>query len=217
MYLRFVATTGAYPEPPRPHASRPLRRRRRWGVTPNSRPRSRTPMKALTTGNTGLPLPLLGALQDLLGLAGRVRGHRGLLVAHELLSLALRRDLHDVPGQPGAPHQPDQHRRRIDLVPTQAMRGRARERVMVVMPALPERRDRQPEHVRRLILDVEATLPEEMTHGIDRPGHVMLEEDAHEPAPDKAGHRAHQTPRQHPAQHSRNHQAGQHDQREATV
>ena len=84
----------------------------------------------------------------------------------------------------------DDHLRRVDLVPLQAVRGGAREGVVVVVPALAEGRDREPEDVGRVILDVEAALAEEVADRVDRPGHVVLEEDAHEAAPDEAGDRA---------------------------
>ena len=88
----------------------------------------------------------------------------------------------------------------------QAVRGRARERVVVVVPALAEGRDREPEDVGRVILDVEAALAEEVADRVDRPGHVVLDEDADEAAPDEAGERALPAHGQQAAEHRRDQQ-----------
>src|SRR5215210_1011189 len=97
------------------------------------------------------------------------RGHLGLL-AGELLLLALRRDLDDVPGELRLLHRADHPRARIDLPPAQPVHRRARERVMVVVPGLAERERREPEHVRGVVLDLEAAGAEEVADGVDRPG-----------------------------------------------
>ena len=80
--------------------------------------------------------------------------------------------------------------RRVELPRAQAVRGRARERVVVVVPGLAERGQREPDHVRRVVGDREAPAPEEVADGVDRPRHVVQEERAHEPAPDEAAQRA---------------------------
>ena len=54
---------------------------------------------------------------------------------------------------------------------------------MVVVPRLAERRDRQPEDVGRVVVDVEAPLADEVADAVDRPRDVVQEEDAHEAGP----------------------------------
>ena len=56
----------------------------------------------------------------------------------ELLRLALGRDRVDVPREADLLQPADQRGREVDLVPLQAVRGRARERVVVVVPRLAE-------------------------------------------------------------------------------
>src|SRR3954451_2017696 len=111
-------------------------------------------------------------------------------VARQLRLLALGRDLHDVPGEAGAPHEVDQPGADVELVPAQAVRGRARERMVVVVPRLAEARQRKPEHVRRVVVDLEPALAEEVADAVHAPRDVVLEEDAGEAAPDQAGQRA---------------------------
>ena len=81
----------------------------------------------------------------------------------------------------------DEPRRRIELARPEAVDGRAREGVVVVVPGLAERRQRQPEDVGRVVLDVEAPAPEEVADGVDRPRDVVDEEDADQAAPQQAG------------------------------
>src|SRR3954447_9036424 len=102
--------------------------------------------------------------------------------ARQLLALALRRDPHDVPDEPEALHRADEPRRRVErrLEPREAMAGRARERVVVVVPGLAEARQREPPHVRRVVLDGEAAPAEEVADRVDRPRNVVEEEDPHE-------------------------------------
>ena len=100
------------------------------------------------------------------------------------------RDLDDVPGQPHPPHPADQPRRRVDLPPAQPVPRRARERVVVVVPALAEREQRQPEHVGRVVVDVEPARAEEVADRVDRPGDVVQREDPHRPAPQRGRQRA---------------------------
>src|SRR3978361_1415763 len=96
--------------------------------------------------------------------------------AARLLALALGRDAHDVLRHADLLQRPDQHRRDIDLEAAQALARRAREGVVVVVPGLAEGRDREPEHVRRLVLDVEAPAPEEVAERVDRARDVVEEE-----------------------------------------
>src|SRR4051794_41710223 len=76
--------------------------------------------------------------------------------ARQLLRLALRRDTRHVPREPELLEAADQRGGQVDLVPLQAVARGAREGVVVVVPRLAERRDGEPEHVRRLVLDLEA-------------------------------------------------------------
>ena len=108
----------------------------------------------------------------------------------QLLRLALGRDAHDVPDEADALHRADDPGRRIELAAAEAVDGRAGEGVVVVVPGLAEGRQREPEDVGRVVLDVEAPVPEEVADGVDRPRHVVDEEDAHEAAPQQAGERA---------------------------
>ncbi len=55
--------------------------------------------------------------------------------------------------------------------------------MVVVVPGLSERHQRQPGDVRRLVLDVEAPAPEDVADRVDRPRHVVDEEDPHEAGP----------------------------------
>ena len=63
---------------------------------------------------------------------------------------------------------------------------RAREGVVVVVPGLAERGDGEPEHVGRLVLGREAPPAEEVADRVDREGHVVDQEDAHEAGPEEA-------------------------------
>jgi len=68
----------------------------------------------------------------------------------------------------------------------EAVEGRGGEGVVVVVPGLAHRQGREPEDVAGFVLDVEALAPEEVADGVDRPGDVMEQEDAHQTTP-KAG------------------------------
>ena len=85
-----------------------------------------------------------------------------------LLLLALRRDQHDVPRQAEAPHRPDHPAAGVELPPAQAVQRRAREGVVVVVPGLAERGQREPEDVGRLVLRAEAPAAEEVADRVDR-------------------------------------------------
>src|SRR5262245_57709649 len=67
------------------------------------------------------------------------------------------------------------------------MEGGAGESVVVVVPGLAERGQRQPEDVGRTVVGLKATCAEEMAHGVDAPGDMVDEEDPHQAAPEQAG------------------------------
>src|SRR5919108_1767901 len=69
-------------------------------------------------------------------------GHR-----NGLAPLALRAYAHDVPRESAQLERTDDHRRRVDLPAAEPVHRGGRERVVVVVPRLAERRQRQPEHV----------------------------------------------------------------------
>jgi hypothetical protein len=81
--------------------------------------------------------------------------------------------------------------------------------MVVVVPGLPQRRQRQPEHVARLVVDVEPPRTEEVAHRVHAPRHVVDEEHAHEPAPQQAGRRADQRSGQRPPGERGQEQAGE--------
>ena len=108
-------------------------------------------------------------------------------------------------------------RGRVDLPPLQAVHRGAREGVVVVVPGLAERRQREPEHVGRVVLDVEAAAAEEVAHRVDRPGDVVEHEDAHEAAPHQAGERALERAGEEVAEAGREQQADEHDAEEAAA
>src|SRR3954467_707216 len=110
------------------------------------------------------------------GLGGRDRRAR----PDQLLRLALGRDAHDVPHEADALHSADDPGRRIELAAAEAVHGGAREGVVVVVPGLAEGRQCEPEDVGRVVLDVEALVAKEVANGVDRPRHVVDEEDAHQ-------------------------------------
>ena len=146
--------------------------------------------------------------------AERLRGR-----ALELRARALGRDLDDVPGQPHARHREDQPAGGVELIPAQPVEGRLREGVVVVVPRLAERRQRQPEHVRRLVVGVEAAAAEEVADRVDAPGDVVHEEDPHEAGPQQRAEAAgdERASAQREAEQERQHEAAERDQREAPV
>ena len=58
---------------------------------------------------------------------------------------------------------------------------------MIVVPGLPEGRQGQPEDVGGVIVHVESAGADEVADRVDAPGDVVDEEDADQPAPEKAG------------------------------
>jgi hypothetical protein len=72
--------------------------------------------------------------------------------------------------------------------------------VVVVVPRLAERGEGEPEHVGRLVLGGEAPAAEEVADRVDREGHVVDEEDAHQAGPEERRQPARETARDQPAQ-----------------
>src|SRR5690242_2839513 len=68
-----------------------------------------------------------------------------------LAPLSLRADANHVPHEAAGLEAADHDRRRIDLPAAEPVPGGCRERVVVVVPRLTERGERQPEHVARLV------------------------------------------------------------------
>ena len=101
------------------------------------------------------------------------------------LRLALGRDLDHVPGELQALHALDQQRRRVELPAAQAVAVRAREGVVVVVPGLAERRQRQPP----TLVDWSSTSkrrgPKKWQTELIAPGDVALSEHADQPAPEE--------------------------------
>ena len=89
---------------------------------------------------------------------------------------------------------------RVELPPAQAVHRGARERVVVVVPGLAEREQREPEDVRRVVVDGEAARAEEVADGVDRPGDVVQQEDPHRAAPERAGQPVGERPADRPAE-----------------
>src|SRR5437763_6571220 len=104
--------------------------------------------------------------------------------------LALGGHPHDVPRESQPLQQRDEKRRRVDLVPAQAVVRAAWERVVIVMPRLTQRWDCEPSDVCRVIVRREASPPEEVTHRVHRPRHMVNEEDAYQTTPHVATDRA---------------------------
>src|ERR1700737_4640978 len=136
----------------------------------------------------------------------------------ELGLRALGRDAHYVPREAEPAEREDQPPRGVELIPAQPVKRGLREGMVVVVPRLPQRGQRQPEDVRRMVVDVKAAPAEEVADGVDAPGDVVHEEYAHEPAPQQGaeagGERA---GAEREAEQEGHQQAGQRDQREETV
>jgi len=97
------------------------------------------------------------------------------------------------------------------------MTGRARERVMGVVPALAHRQDSENEVVTTHILAWKRTASPQMTGRIDAPRHVVHEKNPDEAAPQKAGQRTHPGKGDEPTQHGRQKERQHHPQREKGV
>ena len=115
---------------------------------------------------------------------------------------------------PKPPHRPDDEAADVHLPPAQAMGRRAREGVVVVVPGLAERGDREPEHVGRLVVRREAPAAEEVADRVDREGHVVDQEDAHEARPEERRNRSGEPTRQRQARRERDRKPERHPERE---
>lgn len=97
------------------------------------------------------------------------------------------------------------------------MAGRGWERVMGVMPALPQAQETEHHVVPALIVaPVGATAPQ-MTDGVDAPGHMMNHEDSDQAAPHQSAPNAHPRFRQQAAKDCRNQQASRYPHGEQCV
>src|SRR5262245_51469985 len=95
-------------------------------------------------------------------------------------------------GRVGQPHVPDhaaaleeadEPRRQVELAAEQAVAGARRERVVVVVPALAERQERDREVVPALVPGREVARAEPVADGVDRPRRVLEQEHAQDAAP----------------------------------
>src|SRR4051812_30109124 len=136
----------------------PVRRRRSWIQAP-SRPTARAGTDAR------------GALSP-----ARPSGPMYRSLGGELSGLPFRRDLDDVPGEARLLEAPDHPRGRVELPGLEAVARGRRERVVVVVPRLAEREERQPEQVARLVAGRELPAPEEVAERVDAVGRVVQDE-----------------------------------------
>src|SRR3954465_159747 len=74
---------------------------------------------------------------------------------------------HHVPGQAAGLEPADHHGRRVDLPAPEAVARRRGEGVVVVVPGLAEREERQPEDVARLVRGGVAAPPEDVADRVD--------------------------------------------------
>src|SRR5438477_11217295 len=84
---------------------------------------------------------------------------------------------HHIPDEAYPFHEVDQPRGRIELETSEAVPRRGRERVVVVVPRLAERKRREPGQVPRLVPGLERLAAEEVTERVDAEGDVVEEED----------------------------------------
>src|SRR5207248_3376971 len=73
-----------------------------------------------------------------------------------------------------------------DLIPPHAVKCRLGERVVVVVPALPQSKQPHDPLIATLIRRIERAAAELVTHRIDRPREVMCDEDAHQATPENS-------------------------------
>jgi hypothetical protein len=78
---------------------------------------------------------------------------------------------------------PDKVAGEIELPPVEAVKGRARKSVVIVVPAISETDQRQYKQIMTAIVGLEGALAKGVTEGIDTPYNVVNEEDTHEAAP----------------------------------
>src|ERR1700686_1701321 len=116
---------------------------------------------------------------------GSSRCGRGLRQrTRQLLLLLLCADAHHVPGEAQPLQRGYDQTGDVDFPPTQSMEGRRGEGVMVVVPRLAERGHCQPEHIRGVILQREASFAVEVANRVDAPRDVVQEEDPYESTPE---------------------------------
>src|SRR4051812_1852934 len=97
------------------------------------------------------------------------------------------------------------------------MNGRPRERVVVVVPGLTERRQGEPEDIGRVVGDLEAASAEEVTDRVDAPGDVMDEEDADQASPEQTSGGAEHSAGEQVSRQRRQREPEQHETDEPTV
>src|SRR5215210_4186903 len=109
-----------------------------------------------------------------------------------LRGLALGRDANNLRGEAELLEPRDHPAAWIEprLEPPQPVEGRARERVVVVVPALAERDQGQQPDVAALVLRPELALPPEVADRVDRERHVVEQEDPDRAAPEERRERA---------------------------
>src|ERR1700710_2904807 len=112
---------------------------------------------------------------DRLAAAGGFGGH------------ALGGDADDVPDEAELLEAVDDQRRGVDLEAAKPVGGGGREGVVVVVPGLAEGRDRDQRQVARLVAGLEVAVAEDVAERVDAVGEVVEDEDADEPAPERAG------------------------------
>ncbi len=100
-----------------------------------------------------------------------------------------------VPDDPEPREQPQHVVGHVDLPPAEALPGRARVVVMVVVPPLAGRGERQPEAVARVVAGRVAPAPEEVRQRVDRERAVPDQHRGDEEAPDEGVHAAEQQER----------------------
>src|ERR1700733_1456319 len=111
----------------------------------------------------------------------------------------------------------DDTRARVQLALQGAVPRAGRVGVVQVVPGLAERGDGQPGHVARLVADLELLAAEGVADGVDRPGHVVQQRDAHQAGPEEGGHRALPGHPPQPADQRGQQQGHGHQQREQAV
>src|SRR3954469_20523668 len=102
---------------------------------------------------------------------------------------ALRAHTHDVPRQPARLERAAHRRRRVELPAAEPVGRRGRKRVVVVVPRLPERGQREPEDVARLVARRVRAAPERVADRVDAVGDVVQGEHPDPAAPQQAGQR----------------------------
>src|SRR5665811_635889 len=86
-------------------------------------------------------------------------------------------DADNVPDGPGLLEAVDDDRREVDLPAAEAVGGRGREGVVVVVPGLAQGRDRDQRQVARLVARLEVLVAEDVAERVDAVGEVVQDED----------------------------------------